>query len=152
MIAISSNNNFLRSPKSGALTATTFKIVAKHVVGILETESIEFELEDLASIIHNSYPDFRKIINTCQKYVVENKLTLPGALGKNNDFQTQMVNELKKPSKTTFNTIRQLIADNNISSFDDLYKHLYDNTSEYAVGAEGQIAYLQQFLNTFHRF
>jgi DNA polymerase III delta prime subunit len=92
------------------LTPPAKKIVAKHVVDILENENIEFELEDLASIIHNSYPDFRKVINTCQKYIVDNKLTLPGTLGKNNDFQTQMINELKKPSKTTFNTIRQLIA------------------------------------------
>ena len=122
------------------LTPPTKKVVAKHVVSILENENIEFELEDLASIIHNSYPDFRKVINTCQKYIVDNKLTLPGTLGKNNDFQTQMINELKKPSKTTFNTIRQLIADNSISSFDDLYKHLYDNTAEYAVGCEGQVA------------
>jgi replication factor C small subunit len=122
------------------LTPPSKKVVAKHVVSILENENIEFELEDLASIIHNSYPDFRKVINTCQKYIVDNKLTLPGTLGKNNDFQTQIVNELKKPSKTTFNTIRQLIADNNVSSFDDIYKHLYDNTAEYAVGAEGQIA------------
>lgn len=122
------------------LTPPSKKIVAKHVVSILETENIEFELEDLASIIHNSYPDFRKIINMCQKHIIDNKLTLPGTLGKNNDFQTQIINELKKPSKTTFNTIRQLIADNNVSSFDDLYKHLYDNTAEYAVGCEGQIA------------
>ena len=55
-------------------------------------------------------------------------------------LEDDMINELKKPSKTTFNTIRQLIADNNISSFDDLYKHLYDNTAEYAVGCEGQVA------------
>jgi len=122
------------------LTPPTKKVVAKHVVGILENENIKFELEDLASIIHNSYPDFRKVINTCQKYIVDNKLTLPGTLGKNNDFQTQIINELKKPSKTTFNTIRQLIADNSVSSFDDVYKHLYDNTAEYAVGCEGQIA------------
>jgi len=122
------------------LTPPTKKIVAKHVVGILENENIEFELEDLASIIHNSYPDFRKVISDCQKYTVDNKLTIPGKLGKNNDFQTQIVNELKKPTKTTFNTIRQLIADNNVSSFDDLYKYLYDNTAEYAVGCEGQIA------------
>jgi len=122
------------------LTPPTKKIVAKHVVGILESENIEFELEDLASIIHNSYPDFRKVISDCQKYTVDNKLTIPGKLGKNNDFQTQIVNELKKPTKTTFNTIRQLIADNNVSSFDDLYKYLYDNTAEYAVGCEGQIA------------
>jgi hypothetical protein len=47
---------------------------------------------------------------------------------------------LKKPSNKTFNAIRQIIADNNISSFDDVYKYLYDNDNHYAVGCEGQIA------------
>jgi replication factor C small subunit len=122
------------------LTPPSKKIVAKHVVSILETENIEFEIEDLASIIHNSYPDFRKVINTCQKYIVDNKLTLPKTLSSNNDVNKQIIDELKKPSKITFNTIRQLIADNDISSFDDTYKYLYDNSNHYAVGCEGQIA------------
>jgi replication factor C small subunit len=122
------------------LTPPSKKIVAKHVVSILETENIEFEIEDLASIIHNSYPDFRKVINTCQKYIVDNKLTLPKTLSSNNDVNKQIIDELKKPSKTTFNAIRQLIADNDISSFDDTYKYLYDNSNHYAVGCEGQIA------------
>lgn len=122
------------------LTPPTKKVVAKHVVNILETENIDFEIEDLAKIIHNSYPDFRKIINTCQKYIVDNKLTLPGILNSGNDYNKQIIDELKKPSSKTFNTIRQIIADNSISSFDDVYKCLYDNTSEYAVGCEGQIA------------
>jgi DNA polymerase III delta prime subunit len=122
------------------LTPPTKKVVAKHVVNILETENIDFEIEDLAKIIHNSYPDFRKVINTCQKYIVDNKLTLPGVLNSGNDYNKQIIDELKKPSSKTFNTIRQIIADNNISSFDDVYKCLYDNTSEYAVGCEGQIA------------
>lgn len=122
------------------LTPPTKKVVAKHVVNILETENIEFEIEDLAKIIHNSYPDFRKVINTCQKYIVDNKLTLPGVLNSGNDYNKQIIDELKKPSSKTFNNIRQIIADNSISSFDDVYKCLYDNTSEYAVGCEGQIA------------
>ena len=122
------------------LTPPSKKVVAKHVVDILEYENIEFEIEDLAKIIHSSYPDFRKIINTCQKHIVDNVLTLPGTLSSNNDFNKQIIDELKKPSSKTFNTIRQIIADNNISSFDDVYKYLYDNDNHYAVGCEGQIA------------
>jgi replication factor C small subunit len=122
------------------LTPPPKKVVAKHVVDILEYENIEFEIEDLAKIIHSSYPDFRKIINTCQKHIVDNVLTLPGTLSSNNDFNKQIIDELKKPSSKTFNTIRQIIADNNISSFDDVYKYLYDNDNHYAVGCEGQIA------------
>jgi replication factor C small subunit len=122
------------------LTPPSKKVVAKHVAGILETENIDFEVEDIVKIIQNSYPDFRKVINTCQKHIVDNKLVLPGVLVSNNDFNKQIIDELKKPSNKTFNTIRQIIANNNISSFDDMYKYLYDNDNHYAVGCEGQIA------------
>jgi hypothetical protein len=47
---------------------------------------------------------------------------------------------LKKPTYKTFNDIRQIIADNDVSLFEDIFKHLYDNTNQYAVGCEGQIA------------
>tara|TARA_R110000868_G_scaffold180150_1_gene420733 strand:- start:24123 stop:25061 length:939 start_codon:yes stop_codon:yes gene_type:complete len=122
------------------LTPPSKKIVAKHVYEILNKEEVEFVIEDLAAIVNSSYPDFRKIINDCQKYIINNKLTLPGVLGKNDDVQNKILNELKKPTTKTFNNIRQIIADNDVSSFEDVFKHLYMCTNEYAVGCEGQIA------------
>ena len=122
------------------LTPPSKKVVAKHVYEILNKEEVEFVIEDLAAIVNSSYPDFRKIINDCQKYIVNNKLVLPGVLGKNDDVQNKILNELKKPTTKTFNNIRQIIADNDVSSFEDVYKHLYTCTNEYAVGCEGQIA------------
>jgi DNA polymerase III delta prime subunit len=116
------------------------KVVAKHVYGILNQENIEFQLEDLAAVVNSSYPDFRKIINDCQKYIIDNKLTLPNTLGKNEDVQSKILDELKKPTTKTFNNIRQIIADNDVSSFEDVFKHLYECTNDYAVGCEGQIA------------
>jgi len=122
------------------LTPPSKKVVAKHVYEILNQENVEFKLEDLAAIVNSSYPDFRKIINDCQKYIVDNKLTLPVTLGKNENVQSKILDELKKPSTKTFNNIRQIIADNDVSSFEDVFKHLYECTNEYAVGCEGQIA------------
>jgi DNA polymerase III delta prime subunit len=122
------------------LTPPSKKVVAKHVYEILNKEEVEFQLEDLAAIVNSSYPDFRKIINDCQKYIIDNKLTLPNTLGKNEDVQSKILNELKKPTTKTFNNIRQIIADNDVSSFEDVFKHLYECTNEYAVGCEGQIA------------
>jgi DNA polymerase III delta prime subunit len=122
------------------LTPPSKKVVAKHVYGILNQENIEFQLEDLAAVVNSSYPDFRKIINDCQKYIIDNKLTLPNTLGKNEDVQSKILDELKKPTIKTFNNIRQIIADNDVSSFEDVFKHLYECTNNYAVGCEGQIA------------
>ena len=122
------------------LTPPSKKVVAKHVYGILNQENIEFQLEDLAAVVNSSYPDFRKIINDCQKYIIDNKLTLPNTLGKNEDVQSKILDELKKPTTKTFNNIRQIITDNDVSSFEDVFKHLYECTNDYAVGCEGQIA------------
>ena len=122
------------------LTPPSKKVVAKHIYNILEQESIEFSIEDLATVINSSYPDFRKTINSCQKYVVDNKLVLPSTLGKNEDVNTKIISELKTPSNKTFNNIRQVVADNDVSSFEDIFKHLYEQTNQYAVGCEGQIA------------
>jgi replication factor C small subunit len=116
------------------------KIVAKNVYEILEQEGIEFNIDDLVTVVNSSYPDFRKIINSCQKYVVDNKLVIPSTLVKNEDVNSKIVDELKKPSSKTFNNIRQIIADNGVSLFEDIYKHLYDTVHQYAVGCEGQIA------------
>jgi DNA polymerase III delta prime subunit len=122
------------------LTPPSKKVVAKHVYGILNQENIEFQLEDLAAVVNSSYPDFRKIINDCQKYIVDNKLSLPKSLSKNDDVQSLILKELKTPTSKTFNNIRQIIADNDVSSFEDVFKHLYECTNDYAVGCEGQIA------------
>lgn len=116
------------------------KIVAQNVYEILEQENIEFDIEDLVTAVNSSYPDFRKIINSCQKYVIDNKLVLPTNLGKNEDVNSKIISELKKPSTKTFNNIRQIIADNDVSSFEDVFKHLYEHTNQYAVGCEGPIA------------
>lgn len=116
------------------------KVVAKYIVNILDKEEINYELEDVASIINKFYPDFRKIINSCQKYTIDNKLSLPKTLNGNEDFKKQIIDLLKKPDYKTFNSIRQLIADNDVSSFEDIFKYLYDNDLQYAQGCEGQIA------------
>ncbi len=40
--------------------------VAKHLVWILEKESISYTLEDIKVIVNQYYPDLRKCINTIQ--------------------------------------------------------------------------------------
>lgn len=108
------------------------KVVAQHVSSILDKENIEYEIQDLVTIINISYPDFRKIINNCQKYTVNNKLALNDSIYVSNNYKEKILEELKKPSNKTFNSIRQIIADAEISSFEELYRFLYDNISIFA--------------------
>ena len=42
------------------------KETAKHLAWILNEESIEFEIEDVATLVNQYYPDLRKCLNTIQ--------------------------------------------------------------------------------------
>jgi len=120
------------------LVPPTKKIVAQHIDDILNKEGIEHTLEDIATIIKKSYPDFRKILNNCQLNTVNNKLVLTNS-NNDDDYKENILNELKTPSTKSFNIIRQIIANADLDNFDDLYKFLYEKMNEYSKGNEGII-------------
>ena len=45
-------------------------------------------------------------------------------------------------NKSKFNDIRQIIADANVNDFDELFKSLYERSSEYLPGKEGTASIL----------
>ena len=121
------------------LSPPSKKIVAQHISVILDKEEVKYEVQDLVTIVNKFYPDFRKIINNCQKYTVDGTLTLDNSVNLTDDYQVKVLEELKKPSIKSFNLIRQIIANAEVESFESLYKFLYDKLNEYAKGNEGTI-------------
>jgi DNA polymerase III delta prime subunit len=129
------------------LSPPSKKVVAEHIDHILTTEGIEHSVEDVVTIIKKFYPDFRKIINNCQKYTVDNVLTLDKSIDSTDDYKEKVVAELKTPSSKSFNNIRQIIANTDLDDFGDLYRFLYDQLGEYAKGNEGLvIIILEEYL------
>lgn len=129
------------------LSPPTKKVVAQHVDNILNKEEIEHTIEDVATVVKKFYPDFRKIINNCQKYTIDNKLTLDNSVNTSDDYKNQLLEELKKPSIKSFNNIRQIIANADLDNFDDLYRFLYEQMDEYSKGNEGIIiCYLEEYM------
>jgi DNA polymerase III delta prime subunit len=117
------------------------KVIAKHMVSILEKENIEYELGDVAKIINQFYPDFRRIINYIQKSSLTGTLTIDTKAISSSDYTKEVLDELSKP-KPNFNTLRQIIANSGYSEFDELFRFLYDNATKYSPGNEGQIAFI----------
>jgi len=121
--------------------------VARHVANILDTESVEYDLDALKIVINQFYPDIRKILNTCQLNTIDNILKIDKSILVSSGYQSKILNELKKPSSKSFNVIRQIIADSNINDFESTYRYLYDNINEYSQGNEGIITViLEEYL------
>ena len=123
----------------------TKKDVAKHLAGILDQESIEFEINDLVPLVNQYYPDLRKCINTIQLSTQDNVLKLNQSLLVSSNYIDKVIKTLSErdlKSNYRFTTIRQTIADANVDDFDELFRALYERASEYLPGKEGTVAIL----------
>jgi DNA polymerase III delta prime subunit len=110
--------------------------IAKLIVDILGKEDISFEKEDLKKIITKNFPDIRRVINSIQKNVIDKRLILDSDDTITNDYFEQVLNCLseKISKKEKFEKIRQLIADNYVKDYNELFRFLYDNIDRYASG------------------
>ena len=120
------------------------KEVAVHLVDIMTTEGIVYDLEDVKTIVNQYYPDLRKCLNTIQLSIIangkqDNYLQLDKSVLVSSNYMTQVLKELA--GKKSWKTIRQIIADANIQDFEELYRYLYDNADKFASGKEGMVAY-----------
>lgn len=111
------------------------KVIAAHIDNILNIENIKHTSEDVVNIIKKFYPDFRRIINACQKYTVNGEIKLDSSITISDDYKSQILEALKKPKSNTFNTIRQIIADADLSDYTDLYRFLYDSIDQYTTNS-----------------
>ena len=117
----------------------TKKEVAIHLTQVLDKEKISYEVSDLGVLVNQFYPDLRKMLNTIQANTIKGKLKLDSTLLVASSYTTQVLAELSK-SKPSFTNIRQIIADSNVSDYEELFRALYDKASEYMPGQEGTIA------------
>jgi replication factor C small subunit len=116
--------------------------VAKHVVTVLEKENTEYDLDSIKVVVNQFYPDLRKILNTCQLSTHNGKLVLDKSVLIASNYIDKVVSELTKPTLTSWKTIKQIIADSNISEYDELFRELYNRVEEYSKGNDGEIIIL----------
>ena len=116
--------------------------VAKHVVTVLEKENTEYDLDSIKTIVNQFYPDLRKILNTCQLSTHNGKLVLDKSVLIASNYIDKVISELIKPTLTSWKTIKQIIADSNISEYDELFRALYDRIEEYSKGNDGELIIL----------
>jgi DNA polymerase III delta prime subunit len=112
------------------------KEVAQQMVNILTQENCQFELDDIALIVNAGYPDIRRVINSAQRQIVDGKLKIDTTSVIQNNYKLQLLEMLTSGVK--LNDIRQLIADNSISDYSELFRLLYDEVDNYGKGKQAE--------------
>ena len=119
----------------------TKKDVAVQISKILGSENVKFEPKDLVPIIDASYPDIRKIINTCQLNSSKGTLKLDTSSILDADVKNKIVEILKSndDKRNKWKNIRQAVADARVQDFTELYSYLYEKVDEYGSGNTANI-------------
>jgi len=109
------------------------KEVAVQISQILGKEGVSFQPTDLVPIIDSSYPDIRKIINTCQLNSTKGELKLDTTSVIDSDLKSKVVEILKSndDKKNKWKNIRQAVADSRTQDFTELYTFLYEKVEDY---------------------
>jgi len=109
--------------------------VAKHVHNILIQENVIDSPEDIKVLVESGYPDIRRVINSAQRNVVKGRLKLDTSSIIQNDYKLKLLKILETQNKkNAFNQIRQLLVDNKITDYADLFRLLYDEVDGYGKG------------------
>ena len=108
------------------------KEVAQQMVNILDKEGAMYKLNDVALLVNAGYPDIRRVINSSQRQVVDGKLKVDVNSVIQSDYKIKLLENLTPNAKV--NDIRQLIADNSITDYAELYRLLYDEIETYSNG------------------
>jgi len=111
------------------------KEVAIHMTNILKEEDVASKMDDIAGLVNAGYPDIRRVINSCQRQVVDGMLVVDKKSLVENDYKIKLLELLKTESKKdAFKSIRKLLADSQVTDFAELYKLMYDEVDSYGTG------------------
>ena len=99
----------------------------KRLQQILDTERISYDPPVLAEIINKHFPDWRRVLNECQRYSVSGKID-SGILA---TFSDVSVNDLIRNLKDkNFPEVRKWVVDNLDNDSSVLLRRLYDSLYE----------------------
>jgi len=121
------------------ITPPSKKEVAVRLKEILDLENVQYEMQDLATLVNSGYPDIRRVLNGAQRQVVNGVLKIDKQSTVQANYMDEVLTILKSNGnvKDTFTKIRKIIADSKVKDYTPFYRFLYDNVDDYANGKVG---------------
>ena len=120
------------------LKPPTKSAVAKHIcTNILDVEGVTYDVQDVARIINELYPDVRSIIKVLQSNVKDSKLTITTL---DDNWCKQLIQILNKREKNAWYQVRQLVADAQVDDFQTAFRYMFEHLSEFSYGHDAELS------------
>jgi DNA polymerase III delta prime subunit len=119
--------DFTMSKKDKAELSSAFY---KRVSNILKTEGVAFNRDVVANLVLKIFPDFRKTLNELQSYSASGEIDSGILSDVAEDNFKKLVDYLKSKK---FNDVRKWVAENSDMDCSQIYKKLYDCSTEHVV-------------------
>lgn len=101
----------------------------KRLTFILKSENIKYAEKTVADLIIRYAPDWRRIINECQRYSITGELPTAILVGASDESISELVRFLKNKD---FKSMRNWVANNSTLDSTVIFRKLYDGLYEYA--------------------
>jgi replication factor C small subunit len=120
------------------LKPPTKSAVAKHIcTNILDVEGVTYDIQDVAKVINELYPDVRSIIKVLQSNVKDSKLTITTL---DDNWCKQLIQILNKREKNAWYQVRQLVADAQVDDFQTAYRYMFDHLADFSYGHDAELS------------
>ena len=103
----------------------------KRLQAILDSENVSYDNKILADLIMRYAPDWRRVINECQRYSVSGKITPDILVSMSDQNVAELVSHLKNKD---FKKMRAWVANNSDVDSSVIFKKIYDSLYDYAEG------------------
>ena len=102
--------------------------IFKRVTQILDSEGVEYEKPVVVELVNRYFPDFRRILNECQRYSVSGRID-SGILVNLSDQNVKSLMEYLKSKN--FKSMRKWVVDNIDTEPQVIFRQIYNNMTDH---------------------
>ena len=100
----------------------------QRLTGILETEGVEYDQKALVSVVEKHFPDWRRVLNECQRYSMSGKIDAGILVNMSDENIKTLIGHLRDKD---FGQMRKWVANNIDSEPHAIFRKVYDVLTEY---------------------
>jgi len=100
----------------------------KRLTQILDTENVEYDQKTLATLVEKYFPDWRRVLNECQRYSVSGRIDAGILVNLGDENVKSLMSYLKEKD---FSKMRRWVAENIDTEPAVIFRKIYDSMADY---------------------